>query len=81
MPLDILGTVRYTPELILKDLKSTRAMRYKVESQFMNSITEKELWLSAFPELFFFFFYPTSESFSFKYKTSFEASLTVYWKL
>lgn len=43
MPLDILGTVRYTPELILKDLKSTRAMRYKVESQFMNSITEKEL--------------------------------------
>lgn len=43
MPLDILGTVRYTPELILKDLKSTRAMGYKVESQFMNSITEKEL--------------------------------------
>lgn len=55
MPLDILGTVRYTPELILKDLKSTRAMGYKVESQFMNSITEKELWLLAFPELFFFF--------------------------
>lgn len=56
MPLDILGTVRYTSELILKDLKSTRAMGYKVESQFMNSITEKELWLLAFPELFFFFF-------------------------
>lgn len=80
MPLDILGTVRYTPELILKDLKSTRAMGYKAESQFMNSITEKELWLLAFPELFFFFSL-TSKSFSFKYKTSFEASLAVYWKL
>lgn len=62
MPLDILGTVRYTSELILKDLKSTRAMGYKVEIPVYEFNNRKELWLLAFPELFFFFS-PTSESF------------------